>query len=851
MFLRFLLLAAAVLPSFAACTFTLSPMSASFGFNSNDGVINVTASASDCVRTASSNTSWITISFGQSGTGSGTVGYTVSQNNTFVSRSGSLTVAGNIFNITQAAAPCTYALSPGSGSVPAAGGSGSFNVTTGCAWTATSNADWISTSDSGTGSGTIHYTAAANTLSTSRSGSISVGTQTFTVTQPAPCTFSTNPASAQVAYTATSGTFMVVAAPNTCAWTATSNNPDFLTVTSGAAGTGNGTVGYSVASNISGGARSGTISVADAVFSVSQAAGPGCSFALSSGSASFSAVGGSGFFTVSANCPWTVSSSADWISVNASTTTGNGTVAFSVGANPSTQARSAIIIVGASTFTVFQAGLTCSVTGSPIALAVPAGGGNGSIDVTAADGCNWSATSGAAWITLQTSSGTGTGSVAWTAAANTTSQVRSGNITIANQVIKLTQDAADCSGAAVVPDHTQIPAAGGTFSFHLTTSCSYSAVTTNGWITIVNGSGTGTADITYRVGQNTSTSSRQGSITVAGLQFAVSQDGLNAGVTISPASASMDARGGIGVISVTCPSACSWSPTTDQGWITLTYASANGTGKINYTVAANSNTTTRTGNVFVGGQTFQITQAGMPPLQVSSDGVVNAASFRGGPIAPGEIVTIFGTGIGPARPAGAQLATDQKSILNMIGSVRILFDGVPAPMLYASATQASAIVPYAVAGKTSSEMRVEYQGFLSGSVPLDVAPTASGIFTLNGSGSGQGAILNQDNTINGAAAPAAKGSIVVLYATGAGQTRPGGVDGQIAGAPLPAPIALVSVQIGGLDAVITYAGAAPSFPAGVLQVNARVPAGVASGAQTVTLKVGNAVSQPGVTVAVQ
>src|SRR5437588_55458 len=149
MFLRLFLFAAAVLPSFAAtCTFMLSPTSASFGYTSNDGVINITASDSTCVRSASSNTSWITVSFGSPGTGSGTVGYTVSQNNTFTSRSGSLTAAGMTFNVMQAGAPCTYALSPSSGSVSAAGGSGSFNVTTGCAWTASSNnPDWLSTSD--------------------------------------------------------------------------------------------------------------------------------------------------------------------------------------------------------------------------------------------------------------------------------------------------------------------------------------------------------------------------------------------------------------------------------------------------------------------------------------------------------------------------------------------------------------------------------------------------------------------------------------------------------------------------------------------------------------------------------
>src|ERR1700730_15552459 len=124
MLLRLLLTLAAVSPAFAACTFTLSPASASFVYTSNDGVITVSASATNCSRTAASNSAWITISFGQSGTGDGTVGYTVSQNNTTASRTGSLTVAGIAFNVTQAGAPCAYSLSPNNASVAAAGASG-------------------------------------------------------------------------------------------------------------------------------------------------------------------------------------------------------------------------------------------------------------------------------------------------------------------------------------------------------------------------------------------------------------------------------------------------------------------------------------------------------------------------------------------------------------------------------------------------------------------------------------------------------------------------------------------------------------------------------------------------------
>jgi uncharacterized protein (TIGR03437 family) len=268
-------------------------------------------------------------------------------------------------------------------------------------------------------------------------------------------------------------------------------------------------------------------------------------------------------------------------------------------------------------------------------------------------------------------------------------------------------------------------------------------------------------------------------------------------------------------------------------------------------VPASNATDARSGNIFVSGQTFQIRQAGMPALRVSSAGVVNAASFVAGALAPGELITIFGDGIGPTPPANAQFTADRLSITNQISETRVLFDGIPAPMLYASGGQVSAIVPYGVAGKSGTQMQMEYQGFQSAAVKLDVAPTSPAIFTLDGSGTGQGAILNQDGTVNGSSAPAPKGSVIVLYATGGGQTNPTGVDGRLGSAPLPRQAAAISVQIGGIDAPASYAGAAPTFPAGVMQINARVPPTVASGVQQILVKAGNAISPAGVTVAIQ
>jgi uncharacterized protein (TIGR03437 family) len=246
-----------------------------------------------------------------------------------------------------------------------------------------------------------------------------------------------------------------------------------------------------------------------------------------------------------------------------------------------------------------------------------------------------------------------------------------------------------------------------------------------------------------------------------------------------------------------------------------------------------------------------VTQAGAV-VKFAAAGVLNAASFAAGPIAPGEIITIFGSGFGPASAAELQLSEDKKSITTITGGTRVLFDDVPAAMVYSVDGQLSAIVPYDVAGKTSTQVRVEYLGVLSDIVELPVATAAPALFTVNASGTGQGAILNQNNSLNSASNRAGKGTVVILYATGEGQTIPAGANGRIAANPLPKPQLPVTVQIGGVNAQVNYAGAAPGLVAGVLQVNVVVPQQApSSDAVPVVLRVGNAASQNGVTLAIR
>lgn len=235
--------------------------------------------------------------------------------------------------------------------------------------------------------------------------------------------------------------------------------------------------------------------------------------------------------------------------------------------------------------------------------------------------------------------------------------------------------------------------------------------------------------------------------------------------------------------------------------------------------------------------------------------ISNAASYlqysfaRG--LAPGCFISILGTTLGPETPLSTQL-TANGLVSTALGNTSVLINNQPSPLLYVSPTQVNAIVPFATTEVAT--IKVVYNGVSSNIFTIPVAPASPGLFTTNENGKGQGAILNEDGSVNSSANPAAKGSIVVLYGDGAGQTTPAGLDGAITSivAPeLPQPLLPVAVQIGGENAQVTYAGAAVGFVSGMLQVNVQIPQDVPSGNAAVVLMVGNASSQPGVTVAIQ
>ncbi len=267
-----------------SCTFALSAPSASFAaagaHRQRRG--SVGTAGAGCSWTAQSGAAWLTVTGGASGTAAGSVAYAVAASTATTARTGTLTIGGQTFTVSQAAAssttgPCAVTLPVKTASFSASGGTGTLTVDApaGCAWQASSGAGWIWESQpvSGTGNGTVTYTIIANT-GAARTGVITVGGQTFTITQSGtstttgPCAVTLPVKTASFPSIGGTGT-LAIDAPAGCAWQA-SSGAGWIWESQPVNGTGTGTLGYTVIAN-TGAARTGVITVGGQTFTVSQA----------------------------------------------------------------------------------------------------------------------------------------------------------------------------------------------------------------------------------------------------------------------------------------------------------------------------------------------------------------------------------------------------------------------------------------------------------------------------------------------------------------------------------------------------------------------------------------------------
>ena len=253
--------------------------------------------------------------------------------------------------------------------------------------------------------------------------------------------------------------------------------------------------------------------------------------------------------------------------------------------------------------------------------------------------------------------------------------------------------------------------------------------------------------------------------------------------------------------------------------------------------------------------TLTVTQPPNPGITLVS----NNASNLAGVISPGELITLKGTLLGPATPANFTL-NSSGGVANTLSGVQVTFDGIPGTPIYVSAVQINVTAPWEIAGRLTTNIVVTYNGNASAALAVRVSDFAPALYTINSTGSGQAAAINQNGTFNGPAGgstvPAPGGSVVVLYATGCGQTSPPGITGSVSPTTqLLQVTAPVAVGFGPLSnplyGKVLFIGAAPGLVTGVCQINVQLPAGLGSGQQFVTVTVGGVSSPQGPLVAIQ
>jgi hypothetical protein len=370
-------------------------------------------------------------------------------------------------------AKCGLTLS-GLATLTAEEGAASVTVTTQpeCAWTASTEAAWISgfSPSSGQGQGTLSFQVAANPQAAARDADVMVNDERLRVTQAAAtCRFTISPSSDDVGAEGTTGRINVTT-PGGCNWSAKSSD-GWITVTAPASGSGTGTVAFRVAAN-SGGVRSGTINIENQTFAVRQASAsstpappppapppppppapappPPCTYRIATTSASFDPSGGSGgpvSVTTAAGCAWTAVSNASWVDITAGANgSGSGSVSFSVQINRG-NVRSGTLTIAGRTFTV-QQGTNCVFILNRRSANIGPNGGVRSVNVTTTPECDWTASTGASWIRITAGgSSIGSGSVDFQIAPNT-GPARSATVTVAGGEVDISQNAALPGGGA-------------------------------------------------------------------------------------------------------------------------------------------------------------------------------------------------------------------------------------------------------------------------------------------------------------------------------------------------------------------------------------------------------------------
>ncbi len=615
------------------CSFDLDSFSASHGPGVENNLVQVITPVG-CTWTVTNVPSWIIINTPLINSNSGPVSYTVEANPTAIARSATIRIAGQDFAVEQDGAGCGFTLTTNSATHTAGAATNTVGVATlvGCSWMVENSNSWIiiESSLNNTNDGAVTYRVLTNTTALTRVGVVRIAQRNFTITQlGADCTFALETNSATFNFHSGNGTVGVTTLIG-CTWPVSTATP-WITILSSLNNSNSGSVSFSVQSNSTALSRTGLVSIAGQEFTITQFGAP-CSFALATNNATHGpgTVTNSFAVTTLVGCTWVPSNGTPWITIlSPLNNTNSGVLTYSVATNPTALLRTGIINVQGQNFTVTQNGTTCSFALSSNAASFGFAAGAGSVTLSTVEGCTWSVSNNAPWITLLSpANNTSSGTVSFNVESNSTALVRSTVITIAGQSFTVTQDGAPCS-FALSASSALFGSTSLVSSVTVTTrvGCAWSVSSGAPWIQILsNLSNTNGGVVNYSIQSNSTALWRTGIVSIAGQELIVAQQG-------AVCSFELASTGGVhgpgeenNSVTVTTLIGCTWSVSNGTPWITILSSLNNSnSGSVNYNVQSNSTALWRTGVVNIAGQNFTVAQSG------ASCGFVlasNSAAYR-------------------------------------------------------------------------------------------------------------------------------------------------------------------------------------------------------------------------------
>jgi hypothetical protein len=546
----------------------------------------------------------------------------VAQNTALTPRTGSLAIAGQIVSITQDGV-CAYNVTPTTaGQMEYGGGTLTFTPTTASSCTANvTGPSWVTIAPTQP-TGAFTVTFQPNNTYANRMGSINVANiQTIDLDQLGrPCTLTINPASVSIPSTGGPVSIQITAPSPTCQWSTSNNTLNFVSFSTPLTGAGNSTITGSALATSQ--ARSGTMQINSYRFNqtvtVSQTGG-GCNYTVAPTSLNLTAAlqGAALTVTTTAGCPISFAFGAPWISFIGAGS-GSGTYTLNVQENTGYAARNQTFTIGSTVITASQAGRPCTLSLSPPPT-VPASGGQFSINVTVpSPTCQWTVTETSPFLQLNTTSGTGNGSITGTVDPNTSASARNASLQVNSYLSTLTasvnQAGLNCT-YTLAPTSASFPASGGTRTFIVTTAsgCSWNAVSSDpSWITFSGTTtGNGNGSFVANIAANPNSSSRTGSVSAGGLSATLTQEGSACAYSLSLNGISISAAGRSDMVGVTASAGCSWTASSPVSWVTITSGTGGtGNGSVAFTVLANPGAGERSATLTIAGKSFTVNQAG-------------------------------------------------------------------------------------------------------------------------------------------------------------------------------------------------------------------------------------------------